>query len=241
MKFLREGTDRATTTIAERLSILIKDNQSVIWLVCGGSNIPVEVNIMAKVRSDCDNRLGNLLILPMDERYGKPGHKDSNFAQLKAAGFDPGNAVWLDILSQDLPLTQTVSRYSDLVQKYFSGADIIIGLFGLGADGHTAGVLPKSPAVFEEAASVVGYDSPPFIRITLTPQQLIKTSTAYVLAYGESKNESLHRLKANTDSMEILPSKLLYDIPETFVYNDQLDGFTNKQNYKPSLKRRRKI
>ena len=223
MKFIHEGSDAAVQAITKVLTEKIKAKKPVIWLVCGGSNIPLEAEIMAGVHQKVKS-LGNLLILPMDERYGAPGHKDSNYMQLKEAGFDPGDALWLDVLANDAPLQETVNYYSGLVQNAFAAAKSIVGLFGLGTDGHTAGVLPESPAVYEEAATVVGYDSPPYVRLTLAPSQLIKTTDAYVLAYGESKNDPLTRLKANKEPIEKLPAKLLYDISNTFVYNDQIGG-----------------
>jgi 6-phosphogluconolactonase/glucosamine-6-phosphate isomerase/deaminase len=121
-----------------------------------------------------------------------------------------------------LPLDDTVEYYRHLVENAFACAASVIGVFGLGEDGHTAGVKPGSPAVPDTAATVVGYDSPPFVRLTLTPQQLVQTNAAFVLAYGESKLETLQRLQQNSDSLEELPAKLLYDIQEVYVYNDQI-------------------
>ena len=224
MKFIHEGPDKAATAAAKLLAKNITAKKPVIWLVCGGSNILTEVAIMKQLRKTSDANLGRLLILPMDERYGAPGHKDSNYVQLKQAGFDPGDAMWIDVLARDLPLAETVDYYSGLVQNAFPAAASIIGVFGLGTDGHTAGVLPKSPAVYEEVATVVGYDSPPFVRLTLAPSELIRTTTAFVLAYGETKLAPLQRLQANTEPIEKLPSRLLYDISEVYVYNDQLES-----------------
>lgn len=179
---------------------------------------------MQAVAEQAPDNLGSLLVLPMDERYGAPGHVDSNYKQMQDAGFEPGEALWVDVLGRDLPLAETVEYYSELVQAAFAAADTIVGVFGLGTDGHTAGALPGSPAVTDTVSSVVGYDSPPFIRLTLTPQELVKTTIAYVLAYGESKKEPLERLRDNKEPLEKLPAKLHYDIPEVYIYNDQLES-----------------
>lgn len=179
---------------------------------------------MQLVAKQAPDNLASLLILPMDERYGPADHEDSNYRQMREAGFEPHEAMWIDVLSRNEPLQETVTYYSELVRAAFAAADTIVGVFGLGTDGHTAGVLPDSPAVNETVSSVVGYDSPPFIRLTLTPQELVKTSVAYVLAYGETKKEPLERLRANKEPIEKLPAKLHYDIPEVYVYNDQLGG-----------------
>lgn len=223
MKFISEGPERAAKKLAALISAKIAAKKPVIWLVCGGSNITTEVEIMNLVRTTVDGSLANLLILPMDERYGAAGHPDSNYRQLKEAGFDPGDALWIDVLERGLPLAETVEHYGSLIDAAFASADGIYGLFGLGTDAHTAGVLPGSPAVVETVATVVGYDSPPFIRLTLTPSKLVKISAAFVLAYGDSKYKALVRLQTNDESIEKLPAKLLYDIPEVYVYNDQVE------------------
>jgi len=45
---------------------------------------------------------------------------------------------------------------------------------------------------------------------------------AYVPTYGDNKKEALERLQKNTEPLSKLPAKLLYEIPEVYVYNDQL-------------------
>ncbi len=222
MKFIREGTDVAAAAVAKKLAKSIQERKPAIWLVCGGSNIATEVEIMKQLTKLAPKSLESLLILPMDERYGPAGHADSNYKQMQDAGFKPGEAMWIDVLAQDLPLQETVDYYSSLVQASFAAASAIIGVFGLGTDGHTAGVLPGSPAVYEEVSTVVGYDSPPFVRVTLAPGEIIKTTTAYLLAYGQTKKEPLKRLRANKEDIENLPAKLLYSIPEVYIYSDQL-------------------
>ncbi len=222
MKFIHEGPEAAAAAVAQKITEKIAAKKPVIWLVCGGSNIATEVEIMNRVAKSAPDKLGSLLILPMDERYGEPGHPDSNYTQMLAAGFDTKEALWIDVLAQNVPLQETVDYYSKLVQAAFASAESIIGVFGLGTDGHTAGVLPGSPALAEDATTVVGYDSPPFIRLTLTPSELVKTTTAYVLAYGDAKFKALTRLQANKEPIEKLPAKLHYDIKEAYVYNDQL-------------------
>lgn len=192
----------------------------VLWLVCGGSNIAIEVAISEQLTGPTKN----LTILPMDERYGPPGHADSNYLQLHEAGFDPHDAQWTDVLERDLPLQETVAYYSELVQGAQAEADYTIGLFGLGADGHTAGVLPGSPATSEDYATVVGYEWKDFTRMTMTPRELVKTDTAFILAYGANKKEALERLQKGVEPLRDLPSVLHHQIPEVYVYNDQIES-----------------
>jgi 6-phosphogluconolactonase/glucosamine-6-phosphate isomerase/deaminase len=221
MKFVREGREAAAKAVSERITTELAAGRFVLWLVCGGSNIETETEIMDRLRQS-GQHIDALTILPMDERYGPAGHPDSNYRQLRERGFDPGTASWYDVLEKNLSLADTVQYYTHLMEHAFATRGTVVGVFGMGDDGHTAGIKPNSPAVIETAASVVGYDSPPFVRLTLTPQELVKTNYAFVLAYGDEKAEALKRLQAHSEPLEKLPAGLLYDIPEVYIYNDQI-------------------
>lgn len=219
MHFLLLDTTEAQNRITKALTNTLVEKR-VLWLVCGGSSIAAQAQIMQNLPAE---NLKNLTILPMDERYGPPGHSDSNYQQLRDAGFDARRAKWKDVLERDLPLTETVSYYSELISDAQSEADYILGVFGLGADGHTAGVLPGTPATSDDEASVVGYVWTDFTRMTLTPRELVKTDEAYVLAYGANKKDALQRLQKNDESIQNLPAILLYHVPKVEVYNDQIE------------------
>lgn len=220
MKFSRQSSKQAVPVIAQTINKALRDGKAVLWLVCGGSNIGTQVAVMRLLCTDNPKLLTHLTILPMDERYGAPGHTDSNYRQMREAGFDPGAARWYDILEKNLPLAETVEYYCNLVENSFARSQFVIGTFGMGADGHTAGVLPYSPAVTDAEATVVGYEAPGFTRMTITPSWLVRCDVAYVLAYGEAKAVALANLRAHTLPLEAMPVGLHYDIPDVTVYND---------------------
>lgn len=220
MRFMREPPEAAERAIAHALTASLTEGKRVVWLVCGGSNIVAEARIMATVRERAADVLARLTILPTDERYGRPGHPDSNYRQLSEAGFDPGPARWTDVLGGNLPLGPTVDYYTELVADAWAVADVVIAQFGIGPDGHIAGILPSSPATRDDAATIVGYDAPDFTRLTLTARQLVCVDHAFALAYGDSKRDALGRLRVHTEPFATLPSSLLYDIADASVYTD---------------------
>jgi len=224
MQFLRESQGEAVQAIAAKICDELIAGQRVLWLVCGGSNIAAEVEVMKLVSERAGERLAALAILPTDERYGPAGHKDSNAEQLHEAGFEPGEATWVDVLMHDVPLDQTVRFYNDVAATALSSATSIIAQFGIGPDGHIAGILPDSPAAKANGVTAVGYETPEFTRITLVPAALQQVHTAYALAYGESKKTALTRLQKNKETLAKLPSRLLYKIPEVYIYNDQIES-----------------
>lgn len=220
MKFIQADKNTAELAIAARLQEELAAGKRVVWLVSGGSNVELEVAIMSTLRGNVGDKLGNLTILPMDERYGDPGHENSNSEFLRQAGFLPGAAEWIDILAHDVSFSETIEYYDDVVSEALALAQVVVGQFGLGADGHVAGILPTSPATEEDYATVVGYEWEDYVRLTLSPRTLSEVNVGYVVAYGDNKEEALKRLQSNQEELETLPAHLLYDIPEVYVYTD---------------------
>jgi len=222
MIFKTEGASEAAKHVAATIDHELKQHRKVLWLVSGGSAIDIQVNVMSLLSKSHERYIENLTILPVDERYGPFDHKDSNAAQLGQAGFNPTPALWLDVLSDNLSFEQTVSRYDALAKKLIEKSDYVVATLGLGTDGHTAGILPQSPAIKEDMASVVGYIWRDYKRMTISPTVFMRIDAAYVFAYGDKKQEALQRLFNNSESVSKLPAKLLYDITNSTVYNDYI-------------------
>jgi 6-phosphogluconolactonase/glucosamine-6-phosphate isomerase/deaminase len=220
MEFVKEQQAAAAQAIAARITTELRHGQRVLWLVSGGSNVEAEVAIMDAVRQAAADRLPGLAILPMDERYGPLGHEHSNSQALRAAGFDPGAAVWMDVLVHNVEFEPTVSFYNEVASTLLANAGVVIGQFGIGADGHVAGILPHSPSVDADEVIVAGYDWSDYPRLTLTPTALQRLDVGYVLAYGSVKQRALDRLQTRSEPLDALPATLLYDIPEVYIYTD---------------------
>jgi 6-phosphogluconolactonase/glucosamine-6-phosphate isomerase/deaminase len=165
--------------------------------------------------------LHNLTIALTDERYGYPGHKDSNYYQLAQSGFNFQNVEFADLLAGkdfDETVAESALKMSDLFARHTT----IIGFFGMGADGHIAGILPNSPAAVNDEEWMIGYDSPPFKRFTLTPFALSNIQTAYVGAFGQEKLEALTNLQNKMLPIAEQPAQILRHIPEVYIYNNQI-------------------
>lgn len=222
MNFLRDDSGVAARAVAKAICDGLFDNKRVLWLVSGGSNVAAEKMTMDMVIKHAADRLGGLAIMPIDERYGHPGHADSNVQQLRTAGFKTGAATLVDVLLHDLPFEQTVSFYSNVAATALANADVIIGQFGMGADGHIAGIKPDSPAADPDESTVTGYEWEDYTRMTLMPAALRQITIGFLLAYGADKKKALLGLKQHTTEFTKLPAVLLYELPEVHVYNDQI-------------------
>jgi 6-phosphogluconolactonase/glucosamine-6-phosphate isomerase/deaminase len=191
----------------------------VLWLVCGGSNIALSVAVMAQIPAKLTK---NLAVMLTDERFGPVGHPDSNIKQLFDAGFDPKQATVVPVLMPGVALEDTAARYEQVVATAFDAASIIIAQFGIGADGHIAGVLPGTPGV-DSTHAVVGYQTETFTRITLTLEAIKQINVAYAFVFGTDKHDALEKLLKDVPLSEE-PSQILKQIKESYVYNDQVGG-----------------
>lgn len=206
-------------TLFAHLQKELTAGKKVLWLLSGGSNITSEAWILGSLIQD--NQTKSLTVMLMDERFGQVGHPDSNWLQLQQSGCDFTKVHALPVMTiPEKSLHETVEEYATNVATAMNAADVIIGQFGLGEDGHTAGILPGSP--FDESTPelVMGYEAPPFTRITLTQQALLQVDVAYIFAFGVSKRSVLFQLQ---DGHTTIPAAFLTGLPEVYVYNDQVD------------------
>lgn len=225
MEFIKTpDPGQAIEDMARRISAVLESDRKVLWLVCGGSNIPVAVKTMDLLRTQTDeSKLSGLTVAQTDERYGPVGHKDSNWAQLAEMGFNLRKIASIPVLIGK-SLEATVSDYADnlksAMEQCLTAGGEIIALFGIGSDSHIAGILPDSP-VFSDPRSASGYEAGPFIRITMTTHAVRKVSCAYALAFGDSKKQTIRKLGKKGDIVQE-PAQILKTLPQAYLYSDQL-------------------
>ena len=184
------STNELARIIASCLRAALERGQKVLWLVCGGSNIAVAAAV-CPLLDGLD--LSRLSVTLTDERYGPIGHRDSNWQQLQDAGFRLPGARLVPVLVDGLSLADTTSQFATSLEQLTDGSDTVIGLFGLGTDGHTAGMRPGSPAVGSPLGAI-GYATEQFTRITMGPCMFERLDLVYLGFEGTAKLEQIARL-----------------------------------------------
>ena len=222
MKYiLTAGWDDGIADLTVRLVRERAEGKKVIWLISGGSNIPATVQIMDNIPT---KHTDNLTIMLVDERYGKPGHSQSNWQQLLDAKIEQKHSTHLTILEDGLNEAGTVTKYNSLAKQAFKNNDLVIAQLGIGPDGHIAGLLPGSSSLKAKGALVAGFmsdEEPPKYRLTMTFDSLRKIDAAYCFAFGKPKRVAIKNLQDKL-SLDEEPAQILKQIPEAYIYNDQI-------------------
>ena len=127
-----------------------------------------------------------------DERAVPPDHPDSNYAMVRALLLDPLAIAPVRIhrmRGEADDLEQAALDYEPLLAEPL---DLLI--LGIGEDGHTASLFPRSPALRETTRRVVvvlDSPKPPPRRLTITPRVIAEARHVMMLASGASKAQAV--------------------------------------------------
>ncbi len=213
------STEPVVKYIAETLISHLTAGQTVTWLVGGGSGIAVSLLVARALKG---TNLANLSVTLTDERYGALGHPNENWQQLLDQGFALPGAKLYRVLTGDDRAT-TTQKFGDTLGTLLDNVDYSLGFFGIGADGHTAGIKPHSPAATATgyAADFTGQD---FERITMTGPAIAKLSEAVIYAVGAEKQPALHQLLTENLPVDVQPAQLLKSVAKSTLFTDIKEG-----------------
>ncbi|MEI7463029.1 MAG: 6-phosphogluconolactonase [Candidatus Taylorbacteria bacterium] len=210
-----------TKLMADKIFQYLSNGEKVLWLVCGGSNIPISVEVLNLVKRRLQEKpsinLKNLTVSLTDERYGSINHPDSNWRQLTDNDFDFDAVTSIPVL-YGKSFDETTKLYGMNMRDAWSNNSVHIGQFGIGIDGHIAGVLPRTTGV-SSPGTIASYDAGKFRRLTITLATIEKLDVAYVFAYGQSKKPALENLQTDLID-EIEPAQVLKRVKDVELFTD---------------------
>ena len=213
--------DEAADFVASAIWRELESGKHVLFFLTGGSSISVGLKISDILKTKVvPNLLKNLTITLTDERYGPIDHFNSNFFQLTEKGFSLPQAKVIPILI-DEDKNITVEKFNQNLNEEFTQAEYKIGLFGVGSDGHTAGILPESEAI-HSLNLAFGYETATFSRITMTFKAIEKLDEVIVWAQGKDKWKVLKDLQTDIDLTK-QPVQILKKVPLLTIFSDYLN------------------
>lgn len=186
-----------------------------------------------------------------DERYGLPMHEKSNERMIAESGlvryFSFLDIPYYSIL-KGLPIQETAERYDELIRSLQTIYRKTVGIFGIGVDGHTAGIAPnrkdfKNPLFgdtllrFHPDHELKGEGNQDYSlfgwfnddkgslkeRVTMTFLGISMLDFLVILVFGDNKKEALN-LMFESGSEEDVPARfyLRSDIAKkTILITDQ--------------------
>jgi len=212
--YATDATD-ATSRLSASLRQKLETGKKVLWFVSGGSGADVSVRV-AQALHGVD--LSNLSVTLSDERFGPIGHPDENWQQLLDKGFVvPGATTYRTLIGKNRD--ETTQAFEDWVRSTSDTSDYVIGLFGIGPDGHTAGIKPHTSAVLSTSIAAE-YDGEDFERITITPAFIETMDEAVTQAFGADKHPVIRQLLNEHVALTDQPAQILKSIAKSTLYSD---------------------
>jgi len=211
-----QNQNKVINDISNQIVGYLQKQQPILWLLSGGSNLILETKIMQTIP---DNLTHNLTISLIDERFGKYDHPDSNWKQIFDLNFSPKQARLIPILNQthqDIEATCQIftNQIKPLLETHY-----IISQIGIGQDGHIAGILPNSPAIYSDQL-ISHYQSNPFQRITFSLKSFSKFQQIYLVALSQEKQNIIEKLShSKLANYQQFPALYLHRLNHVYVYN----------------------
>lgn len=212
-------SDDPVKSAADHISRAIKTNltagKKVLWFLSGGSGTKVVLAVAQQLQGE---DLSHLAVTLSDERYGTVGHTDENWQQLLDGGFDlQGATLYRPLVNEDR--TMTTDKFGAWIMQQMLAADYKIGLFGIGNDGHTAGIKPHSDAT-KTSAWAECFTGDDFERITITPFTISQLDEIVIQASGTDKITELKRLLYQDIEVTEQPAQILKSVAICTLYTD---------------------
>lgn len=207
--------ERAVETTVNTIKEHLAKGEKVLWLLTGGSGIAIAVEASKRLRL---SNLSKLFVTITDERYGLVGHQDENWQQLLDAGFRlPGANLYRPLIGKDIEPTRI--SFNNWLSDQISSADYKIGIFGLGVDGHTAGIKPHSIAVSSNDL-VTSYKADDFERVTITFLVIKQLNEVVIQASDKIKRQVIHKLITRDLPLDDQPNQILKSVPHATLYTN---------------------
>jgi 6-phosphogluconolactonase len=184
---------RGAAVVAERARAAVASRRQFALALSGGHTPWAMVAALAGE----DVPWERVTLYQVDERVAPDGHPDRNLTQLLAVLPEAARVAQI----QPMPVTGDLESAAETYAEILPGRLDLVHL-GLGADGHTASLVPGDPALdvrHRDVAVVGAYRG--HERLTLTYPALARAREALWLVTGEDKHDVLARLLAGDDSI----------------------------------------
>lgn len=148
-----------------------------------------------------------------DERTVPPDDEDSNYRMAREALLDHVSVAGVYRMRGELSPEMAAAEYERDLQGFFGAGEPIFDLIqlGIGSDGHTASLFPRTPAldVDDRWAVANPVEKLDTVRLTLTVPVLNAARAVEFLVSGEGKAEAVAEVLRGDADPRDYPSKMI--------------------------------
>jgi 6-phosphogluconolactonase len=154
-----------------------------------------------------------------DERCVPPEHPDSNYGMARQSLLDhvPIPAHNVHRIHGELEPAEAALEYERVLRTFFasstqeSGTTFDLVLLGLGTDGHTASLFPRTDPLHEQKRWVAAHyaDAVGVWRVTLTPPAINAAANVTFLVSGADKAQTLQQMLGGPYEPDLLPAQII--------------------------------
>ncbi len=203
--------EAAARDFAERAAAAISARGRFAAALAGGSTPKATYETLAR---DCADEIewGKIHIFIGDERTVPPDHDDSNFRMANEALLARVPIGSVHRMRGELDPEDAAREYEADLRNFFGDAprfDLIH--LGIGGDGHTASLFPRTEALDITDRLVVAnpVEKLGTVRLTLTAPVINASRAVVFLVAGEGKAEALAEILEGDAEARDYPSKLI--------------------------------
>jgi 6-phosphogluconolactonase len=154
----------------------------------------------------------NVHVFTGDERTVPPDHDDSNFRMASEALLDHVPLGSVHRMRGELDPEEAAKEYEAELREFFGGAPSFdLTHLGIGEDGHTASLFPRTPAL--DAADRLVVSNPveklDTVRLTLTKETINSSRSVIFLVAGGGKSSALAEILEGDGDPRDYPAKLI--------------------------------
>lgn len=121
----------------------------------------------------------------------------------------------------NLPIEQGLNAYKNELREISHSFDII--LLSSGEDGHVASLFPNHNSIRDQAEFFINVKNAPKLpkeRISVSKKLLLKSRTAILLFFDESKKQAFKNFQDKNLSIQDCPAKLVNSIKNSYVFTE---------------------
>jgi 6-phosphogluconolactonase/glucosamine-6-phosphate isomerase/deaminase len=223
------------TLVVDNLVKYFIDNKNhpILFFYSGGSAMELYPLLFERIK---DVEFKEILFAPLDERKDVANSNYEEFKKLNCYHeFMAMGATFLHCGDLSRDLQAVADNYDELIEHFLNyvktDSGKIVGVFGMGEDGHTAGIFPyaEDKEFFEKtfiktdryvAGVDVGEKNKFKERITLTSHAFEEFDKAFVYVSGKKKKDSLMKALDKSSEYNVVPARLWWLLKDCEVYTD---------------------